>query len=195
MILLGSALAFFNQFLGDFEVYDLSYYAVRSFLGIIGGLSILAGFLSIFLFVGLMMMKDWARIYSIVFFMTVFVMSIVLIIINFYVACTVISLVIAILCIFCVLYLRKANVIKLFESFELDVHKSHIISSESDKELTQDKILATKPEDIEVKVPENMMLCPQCNALNLKKDDFCKTCATELNPEELNPEEEITNAD
>lgn len=191
LILLGTALAFFNQFLGDYEVYELSYYAMRTFLGIIGGLSILAGFISIFLFVGLMLMKDWARMYSMVFFIAVFVFSIVLIFINFYLACMVISLVITIICVFSILYLRKASVIQLFESYELEISKSKFISTESDiQETMQDKILESRSAEVEVKVPENMMLCPQCNALNLKKDDFCKICATELNPEE-----EIKNED
>jgi hypothetical protein len=199
LILLGTALAFFNQFLGEYDFYDLSHYAMRTFLAIIGGLSILAGLISVFLFVGLMLMKDWARLYSIVFFISVGIFSVVLMFMNFYLGCTIISFVVVIICVFSVLFLRKASVIRTFESYELEISKRRFIDSKSEvHETMQDKILESRSVEVEVKVPENMMLCPQCNALNLRKDEFCKTCATELNPEEETneetslPEEEIT---
>ena len=89
------------------------------------------------------------------------------------------------------------NVIEAFDPYGYD--KPGVTRMRTDPSATSDTVSIyrrkeeTEQDEAEVQVPENMMLCPGCNALNLKTADFCKTCAADLHPpveEEETPEEE-----
>ena len=185
-ILLGLALAIYETFMSDIQGSGYEDLAMSAFLHIVGGLFIFVGTFSIILSAGLLLMKDWARMYDEVYFTVIFFGGFIVVFINVLLICSIIALSVSIVSIVCIIYLRKQHTIRMFESHETEMKRAPMEDDlpKPRREVSiQSKIEATEHDTTTVNVPENMMLCPNCDALNLIEEDHCKICATELLPD------------
>lgn len=185
-VLLGLALAIYETFMSDIQGSGYEDLAMSAFLHIVGGLFIFVGAFSIILSAGLMLMKDWARMYDEVYFTVIFFGGFIVVFINVLLICSIIALSVSIISIVCIIYLRKQHTIRMFETYDTE-RKRAPVKDDLPKPIRevsiQSKIEATEHDTTTVNVPENMMLCPNCDALNLLEEDHCKVCATELHPD------------
>ncbi len=190
-ILLGLALAIYETFMSDIQGSGYEDLAMSAFLHIVGGLFIFVGTFSIILSAGLLLMKDWARMYDELFFSVIIIGGLifggfVVAFLQTLIVCTGIAVTIAIISIVCIIYLRKQHTIRMFESYDTERKRApmedHLPKPRREVSI-QSKIEATEHDTTTVNVPENMMLCPNCDALNLIEEDHCKICATELLPD------------
>lgn len=138
---------------------------------------LLLGGFSIILSIGLLMMQEWARVHAAKFYEVLAIICLIFFIFNF--------LLLLYALIYFLFYRHLSRTSTKMEFEEYGYEKPNIDYS---RKRTSQKTLITsvqkareeQPKDDPIKVPDNMILCPNCDALNLKGQDFCKRCATEL---------------
>jgi len=188
LLILGMTLAYFQEFPLQISDMEDPYVVYGSALRIFGGFAALTGMFSILLTAGLALKKEWARGWDQVFFIAIIILGLIGVALNFYIMCSITIVIFVVICIACLITLRKPNVAAAFDPYGYD--KTGVQRTRTDPSATLDSIAsirqteAAKQEEVEVTVPDNMMLCPNCEALNLISVDFCKTCATDLHPDE-----------
>jgi len=177
------AISYFWTGIGVFWVASMvsGFSVVGSALGGImkamGVVYLLLGGFSVILGIGLLMMKEWARVHGARFFQALAIICIILFIFN------ILLLLYGFIYFLFLRYLTKSSTKKEFEDHgyeKPDIDYSRR-SGQPSISASMQKAREEQPEEEEVKVPDNMILCPNCDSINLKTQDFCKVCATELN--------------
>ncbi len=145
----------------------------------IGLLILLLGSILILMAIGLLMMAHWARKWAADFYGLMAGLALLLAFFNIYMA---ISFVVYLLFYF---YLKSSKAKKAFGEFGYEPPKVHeFVSRQCQAHHPKESFMTmaeTEPaKETSIKVPENMVLCPQCETLNLKSDKTCKMCASTL---------------
>jgi hypothetical protein len=155
-------------------------YSIGGLFRIIGVVWLLLGAFSIFLAVGLLLMMEWARVHGVLFYEIMALLSFVFCLFNPFL------LLYGTLYLVFFSYLKKRSTRDRFETYGYEKPSpQRRMESRPSMAVQAGPEPAPKfgpPVDTGLKVPDNMMLCPNCETLNLKSNDFCKVCATELHP-------------
>ncbi len=155
------------------------------FAGAMGGIFkgvglglLLIGGLVLVMAIGLLMMAQWARKWAAEFYGFLAAFAIFLALFNFLLIPT------AIVYLLIFFYLRRPATKAAFQEFGYERPLVHdAIASRKNAYKVEHKPAwepGKPPEEPIINVPDNMVLCPQCQTLNLKSDQTCKMCATSL---------------
>ena len=149
----------------------------------IGLLLLLLGSLLIVMAIGLLLMADWARKWGADFYGLMAGLAL------FVALFDPLMLLPAVTYLFFYFYLKSSKTRRSFESYGYEPPKIHEgVAKRQHAHTTTLRVESTSlaeparetPRQSEMKIPGNMVLCPHCQTLNLKKDGACKMCATEL---------------
>ena len=177
------AISYFWSGVGAFLVGDmLSGYvvmgsAIGGILKAIGIVYLLLGGFSVILGMGLLMMKEWARVHGAKFYQVLAFICIVLCIFNL------LLLLYAIIYFLFWRHLTKFSTKRTFEEYGYEKPEFAYSSRKPNQPSISASLQSTRIEqqqEEEVTLPDNMILCPNCDTINLKTQNYCKTCATEL---------------
>jgi len=148
-----------------------------------GVLLMVSGMASLIISIGLYRMQDWARHWGSQFFRAFFFLSLLFFIFNVLTSfiCSMMALFFSLLSAYCWMKLRSPHMKGIFEGAQYEppdwaghgVTKSSVYVEKKTME-------PDSPEQDIVNVPDNMMLCPNCQTMNLKTNTHCRTCGSEF---------------
>ncbi len=175
----GGALLFIGSVVSG---YGSTGTAVGGIFKAIGLVYLMLGGLSMLISIGLLTMKDWGRTYGRQFYIVLAVLCFILFLAN------PLLLLYGALYLFFYRYLNMTSTKLAFENYgyeKPDFHRRvrHTPAYDPQTPPAQ-QVSAAKIPIPEIKVPENMVLCPSCDMINHKTQQFCKRCASELDVED-----------
>jgi hypothetical protein len=156
---------------------------VGGILSAIGLMLIVVAALLFIMAFGLLMMAEWARRWGSEFYGLMAILAFFLAIFNYYLVLS------GVIYLIFYLYLRSSKTKAIFEGYGYETPRAHVIIAaryqahqrvEPSRQASEHR--APHPQKSLV-VPENMVLCPQCQTLNMKHERTCRMCATDLTGE------------
>ncbi|MFH0816169.1 MAG: hypothetical protein V1934_05080 [Methanobacteriota archaeon] len=158
--------------------YSYSGMDFGSMFRLVGVMLLALGALVIIMAIGLTMMAEWARRWGVEFYGLLAILALLLCLINPFL------LISAALYLYFWYYLRNSRTRAKFDSYDYEKPNIHDAvakryQTHAHQEITHP--LVPEPQSPEpVRVPEGMVLCPQCQMPNRKGVDTCRVCATDL---------------
>jgi hypothetical protein len=150
----------------------------------VGVMLMFLGSLQIVMAIGLLLMAQWARKWAADFYGLMAGLAILLALFDLYMILPAITYLLF------YFYLKRSKTIRAFGDFGYEAPKMHeeiakrqhvtymrTIRPENVSDVEHEPVL---PRKSRTTIPENMILCPQCQTMNLRKDKYCKMCASDL---------------